>query len=128
MSPTPSPEVSGAITALVQGRHQQPHDLLGQHVEDGGMEATHRPDPGDPRDDEDEVAEGAHGDDDSHVLAAEALPELVALGLRDPRVSGIRASLPDNRASLGPFLERNGFTAVDSAGTEAEYRYAPPQS
>ncbi|HET6968547.1 MAG TPA: 1,4-alpha-glucan branching enzyme, partial [Ornithinibacter sp.] len=37
MSPTPSPEVSGAITALVQGRHQQPHDLLGQHLEPGGL-------------------------------------------------------------------------------------------
>jgi 1,4-alpha-glucan branching enzyme len=33
----PSPEVSGAITALVQGRHQQPHDLLGQHLEGGGL-------------------------------------------------------------------------------------------
>ena len=37
MTPTPSPEVSGAITALVQGRHQQPHDLLGQHLEPGGL-------------------------------------------------------------------------------------------
>jgi 1,4-alpha-glucan branching enzyme len=37
VSPTPSPEVSGAITALVQGRHQQPHDLLGQHLEPGGL-------------------------------------------------------------------------------------------
>ena len=32
-------ENGGAITALVQGRHQQPHDLLGQHLEH----------PGDPR-------------------------------------------------------------------------------
>ncbi len=37
MTPTPSPEVSGAITALVQGRHQQPHDLLGQHLEHEGL-------------------------------------------------------------------------------------------
>ncbi|HZB66980.1 MAG TPA: 1,4-alpha-glucan branching enzyme, partial [Ornithinibacter sp.] len=37
MTPTPSPEVGGAITALVQGRHQQPHDLLGQHLEPGGL-------------------------------------------------------------------------------------------
>ena len=37
MSLTPSPEVGGAITALVQGRHQQPHDLLGQHLEPGGL-------------------------------------------------------------------------------------------
>lgn len=37
MTPTPSPEVGGAITALVQGRHQQPHDLLGQHLEHGGL-------------------------------------------------------------------------------------------
>lgn len=37
MTPTPSPEVGGAITALVQGRHQQPHDLLGQHMEPGGL-------------------------------------------------------------------------------------------
>ena len=37
MTPTPAPEVSGAITALVQGRHQQPHDLLGQHLEPGGL-------------------------------------------------------------------------------------------
>ncbi|WP_299441339.1 1,4-alpha-glucan branching protein GlgB [uncultured Phycicoccus sp.] len=37
MTPTPSPEVGGAITALVQGRHQQPHDLLGQHMEHGGL-------------------------------------------------------------------------------------------
>ncbi len=37
MTPTPSPEVGGAITALVQGRHQQPHDLLGQHLESGGL-------------------------------------------------------------------------------------------
>jgi len=37
VTPTPSPEVSGAITALVQGRHQQPHDLLGQHLEPGGL-------------------------------------------------------------------------------------------
>jgi 1,4-alpha-glucan branching enzyme len=29
--------VGGAITALVQGRHQQPHDLLGQHLEPGGL-------------------------------------------------------------------------------------------
>ena len=32
---TPHHEVSGAIAALVQGRHQQPHDLLGQHLEEG---------------------------------------------------------------------------------------------
>lgn len=37
MTPTPSPEVSGAIQALVQGRHQQPHDLLGQHLETAGL-------------------------------------------------------------------------------------------
>ena len=37
MTPTPSPEVDGAITALVQGRHQQPHDLLGQHLEPDGL-------------------------------------------------------------------------------------------
>jgi 1,4-alpha-glucan branching enzyme len=37
VNPTPSPEVGGAITALVQGRHQQPHDLLGQHLEPGGL-------------------------------------------------------------------------------------------
>jgi 1,4-alpha-glucan branching enzyme len=37
VTPTPSPEVSGAISALVQGRHQQPHDLLGQHVEGEGL-------------------------------------------------------------------------------------------
>ena len=36
VTPTPSPEVGGAIAALVQGRHQQPHDLLGQHLEPGG--------------------------------------------------------------------------------------------
>jgi 1,4-alpha-glucan branching enzyme len=35
--PQPTPEVSGAITALVQGRHQQPHDLLGQHLEGEGL-------------------------------------------------------------------------------------------
>ena len=34
---TPPAELSGAITALAQGRHQQPHDLLGQHVEDDGL-------------------------------------------------------------------------------------------
>lgn len=37
MTPSPSPEVGGAITALVQGRHQQPHDLLGQHLEPAGL-------------------------------------------------------------------------------------------
>ena len=37
MTPTPSSEVPGAITALVQGRHQQPHDLLGQHLEPEGL-------------------------------------------------------------------------------------------
>ncbi|MBM6405452.1 1,4-alpha-glucan branching protein GlgB [Phycicoccus sp. CSK15P-2] len=37
MTSTPSPEIHGAITALVQGRHQQPHDLLGQHLEPGGL-------------------------------------------------------------------------------------------
>ena len=37
MTPTPSHEIGGAITALVQGRHQQPHDLLGQHLEHGGL-------------------------------------------------------------------------------------------
>lgn len=30
-------DVSRAITALVQGRHQQPHDLLGQHLEPEGL-------------------------------------------------------------------------------------------
>lgn len=63
-----------------------------------------------------------------HGYATEALPELVELGLRDPRVSAIRLSLPDDRSGLGPFLERNGFTAVDSAGTESEYQYAPDES
>ncbi|MBT9254211.1 1,4-alpha-glucan branching protein GlgB [Phycicoccus sp. MAQZ13P-2] len=37
MTPSPSPEVGGAIAALVQGRHQQPHDLLGQHLEPAGL-------------------------------------------------------------------------------------------
>ncbi|MGL5930429.1 MAG: 1,4-alpha-glucan branching protein GlgB, partial [Dermatophilaceae bacterium] len=37
MTPTPTPEVGGAIAALVQGRHQQPHDLLGQHLEPEGL-------------------------------------------------------------------------------------------
>ncbi|MGA8048294.1 MAG: 1,4-alpha-glucan branching protein GlgB [Dermatophilaceae bacterium] len=37
MSSTPTHEVPGAITALVQGRHQQPHDLLGQHVVEHGL-------------------------------------------------------------------------------------------
>ncbi len=37
MSPTPPSEVPGAIVALIQGRHQQPHDLLGQHVEESGL-------------------------------------------------------------------------------------------
>ena len=37
MSPTPAHEVSGAISALIQGRHQQPHDLLGQHLEAEGL-------------------------------------------------------------------------------------------
>ncbi|WP_404381508.1 1,4-alpha-glucan branching protein GlgB [Knoellia locipacati] len=37
MTPTPAHEVSGAINALIHGRHQQPHDLLGQHLEDGGL-------------------------------------------------------------------------------------------
>ena len=37
MSPTPTPEVPGAIAALAMGRHQQPHDLLGQHLEEGGL-------------------------------------------------------------------------------------------
>ncbi len=35
--PTPSTELGGAIAALAHGRHQQPHDLLGQHLEDGGL-------------------------------------------------------------------------------------------
>ena len=37
MTPTPAHEVSGAINALIHGRHQQPHDLLGQHLEEGGL-------------------------------------------------------------------------------------------
>ncbi|MGL5849145.1 MAG: 1,4-alpha-glucan branching protein GlgB [Phycicoccus sp.] len=37
MTPTPTPEIGGAIAALVQGRHQQPHDLLGQHLEPEGL-------------------------------------------------------------------------------------------
>ncbi len=37
MTPTPASEVHGAIIAIAQGRHQQPHDLLGQHLEDGGL-------------------------------------------------------------------------------------------
>ncbi len=32
-----TPDVSGAISALAAGRHQQPHDLLGQHLEPGGL-------------------------------------------------------------------------------------------
>ncbi len=44
MSPTPTHEVPGAIAALVQGRHQQPHDLLGQHlVEHGLLVRAYRP-------------------------------------------------------------------------------------
>ncbi len=35
--PIPTDKVAGAITALAQGRHQQPHDLLGQHLEDDGL-------------------------------------------------------------------------------------------
>ena len=34
---TLSPELAGSIAALVEGRHQQPHDLLGQHVEAAGL-------------------------------------------------------------------------------------------
>ncbi|CAN7366120.1 1,4-alpha-glucan branching protein GlgB [Knoellia sp. LjRoot47] len=37
MTPTPAHEVSGAINALIHGRHQQPHDLLGQHLEADGL-------------------------------------------------------------------------------------------
>ena len=37
MSPTPPAEVPGAIVALIAGRHQQPHDLLGQHLEADGL-------------------------------------------------------------------------------------------
>ena len=37
MTPTPPGEVPGAILALIQGRHQQPHDLLGQHLEEDGL-------------------------------------------------------------------------------------------
>jgi 1,4-alpha-glucan branching enzyme len=36
-TPSPSTDASGAIEALVAGRHQQPHDLLGQHLEPGGL-------------------------------------------------------------------------------------------
>jgi len=44
VSPTPTHEVPGAIAALVQGRHQQPHDLLGQHlVEHGLLVRAYRP-------------------------------------------------------------------------------------
>ena len=57
--------------------------------------------------------------------ATEALPHLVALGLRDPRVRSIRASVPEARVELGSVLERQGFRSVDSAGTEAEYRFEP---
>ncbi|SES07832.1 1,4-alpha-glucan branching enzyme [Pedococcus cremeus] len=36
--PAPTaPDMSGAIEALAAGRHQQPHDLLGQHLEGGGL-------------------------------------------------------------------------------------------
>ncbi|MFV0462610.1 MAG: 1,4-alpha-glucan branching protein GlgB [Nostocoides sp.] len=34
---TLSTELAGSITALAHGRHQQPHDLLGQHLEDEGL-------------------------------------------------------------------------------------------
>ncbi len=37
MSSTPTHEIPGAITAFVQGRHQQPHDLLGQHLVERGL-------------------------------------------------------------------------------------------
>jgi len=37
VSSTPTHEVPGAIAALVQGRHQQPHDLLGQHIVEHGL-------------------------------------------------------------------------------------------
>ena len=37
MTPAPPGEVPGAILALIQGRHQQPHDLLGQHLEEDGL-------------------------------------------------------------------------------------------
>ena len=44
MSSTPTHEVPGAIAAFVQGRHQQPHDLLGQHlVEHGLLVRVYRP-------------------------------------------------------------------------------------
>ncbi len=35
--PTPADALPGALWSLAHGRHQQPHDLLGQHLEDGGL-------------------------------------------------------------------------------------------
>ncbi|GAA1795597.1 1,4-alpha-glucan branching protein GlgB [Nostocoides veronense] len=35
--PTPPSALPGARWSLANGRHQQPHDLLGQHVEDDGL-------------------------------------------------------------------------------------------
>ena len=37
MSPTPPSALPGARWSLAHGRHQQPHDLLGQHVEADGL-------------------------------------------------------------------------------------------
>ena len=37
MSPTPPSALPGARWSLANGRHQQPHDLLGQHVESEGL-------------------------------------------------------------------------------------------
>ncbi|WP_186304364.1 GNAT family N-acetyltransferase [Kocuria palustris] len=53
--------------------------------------------------------------------ATEVLPHLVALGLQNPSVRAIRASVPEDQAALGPFLQRHGFARVDAGGTEAEF-------
>ena len=37
MSPTPPSALPGARWSLANGRHQQPHDVLGQHVEADGL-------------------------------------------------------------------------------------------
>ena len=35
--PTPPSALPGARWSLANGRHQQPHDLLGQHIEAEGL-------------------------------------------------------------------------------------------
>ncbi|WKV16406.1 1,4-alpha-glucan branching protein GlgB [Janibacter limosus] len=37
MNPTPDPALTSALWALAHGRHAQPHDLLGQHLEEAGL-------------------------------------------------------------------------------------------